>query len=427
MWSVSLPGGVDDESSPTASIRRFATEAQSLLNGAEGETPLTTPEILGSVRTESVWQSYLSYFIDPGCPHGFDSDFFETFIDVCVSAGAVNRDSLPDSPQPTVLCEVSTEKRRPDVLLYEPNDWFLLLELKVDSPEGDAQTEDYATADTIGPIDVAEYPEENRHYGFIAPEVPRTIADTFRGIRWEDIATAFIEVRSELSSSDYPQRSIVQLDDFIATLRTTMPEVDNNTEQLAQLYFNYSDEIKAAEQAVETLVTDVLQYEWTEVLTTGKSQPNFWDDSWFIRSQGKSYGQFARDTWETEGGLNVHFEHHPDKSSLKDGELEFRLDIEAPRSAREDGTDPRQPFRDRFVQLIDGDEHTLPGDAVVDDGGGELDGYHKLVTTVYTFEPGSPEAYYEALAQASDDHHSLVPIVDALFEEHSTATSEQVE
>lgn len=387
------------------------------MGDSESESPLTTPEIFGSVRRENVWHSYLAYFIDADEPHGFDTQFLNAFLEVCDNVGVLDNGRIKSDPQPTVKSEINTDEGRiPDVLLYCPGEWFLLLELKVDSPEGDAQTSDYATADEIGPIDVTNYPENSRFYGYIAPHIPNTINETFVGVRWEDIATQFSQARNELSISDYPLRSIVQLDDFIETLETTMPKIDNETQERAELYFEYADEIEAAEQAVTALVNDVLQYEWTDTLLQPETSPDFWDDSWYIQAQGNTFGQFARQSWGLSDGLDIHFEHHPDESHFKQGEFEFRLDIEAPSSLRQQNPDPRAAFRQQFVQLVSDKDVALPEFTTVDDGEGGLDTYHELITAYYSYEPGNAEAYYETLAQATEDHAELIPLVDTLFE-----------
>jgi hypothetical protein len=407
----------DTDLSPSDTFRRFATEIRPLMGENEGESPLTTPEVFDSVRREYVWHSYLAYFINADEPHGFDTQFLNAFLEACDDAGVLNRAQIDGDSQPTVKSEVGTnEGRIPDILLYCPDEWFLLLELKVDSPEGDAQTSDYAVADEVGPIDVADYPENSRFYGYVAPHIPGTINETFVGVRWEDIATRFAQARNELSISDYPLRSIVQLDDFIETLETTMPQIDDETQERAELYFEYVDEIEAAEQAVTTFVKDVLQYEWTDTLTQPETSPGFWDDSWYIQAQGKTFGQFARQSWELPNGLDIHFEHHPNESHFKQGELHFRLDIEAPNSLRQQSPDPRGEFRQRFIQLVSNDNVALPESTTVDDGEGELDTYHELISAYYSYEPGDAEAYYETLAQATEDHADLVPIVDRLFE-----------
>ncbi|MFD1513434.1 PD-(D/E)XK nuclease family protein [Halomarina rubra] len=345
-------------------LRSFAGEMQPLLEEGS-DPPLTTPEVLAQVRTEWVWQSYITYLIDPGQPHGFGGTFTDAFLEACQAAGAFDTDLLhPDRSRVEVESEVGVQGRRADILVYHPERWFLLLELKVDSPEGEDQTADYATAQSIGPLGVSEYPEESRFYGFASPTIPRDIHPAFQGVRWESVGSQFAEARNHLSLTTYPTRSIVQLDDFIATVRTAMTEQDTDTREKARLYFEYREEIDAAEKAVTDLVKDELRHDWTTVFTEKESAPSFWDDSWHFPAIGYNHGQFARTSWQTPNGINVHFKHHPDEENFRAGEIDFRLDIGAPKEVR-DGEDGRQPLREEFLRLLDERQVKIPESATV--------------------------------------------------------------
>jgi hypothetical protein len=329
-----------------------------------------------------------------------------------------------DLSQIEIEREVDTDEGRvPDLLLYQPDSWFLLLELKVDSPEGPAQTEDYAAANEIGPVVVDDYPEHSQFYGYIAPTIPGTIDETFTGIRWDSLAEKFSEVRADLSISNHPLRSIVQLDDFIATLQTTMPDVDAETRKRAELFFEYKDEIQAAEKAVDTVVSDVLQYDWTEVFTDPESPLEFWDDSWYIQHQGSHYCQFAREAWETSDGLDIHFEHFPEGDRFREGDFLFRLDLEAPPAVRNQETDEREPFRRRFIELAQSRQIDIPEFTTVDDGQDDMSAAHDLVRATYSYEPGDTEAYYDTLCRATQDHIDLIGVVDALIDAYPDVES----
>jgi hypothetical protein len=408
---------IGEEGPVVSGLQKFVDEIRPLISGEPKDEPSTTPEIFGDVRTENVWHSYLAYFIDPAAAHGFEDRFLKAFLKSCKSAGILTQELGPEElNRVRVDSEVGTDEGRiPDILLYN-SEWFLLLELKVDSPEGESQTADYATAETVGPVDVHEYNEEARHYGFIAPSIPDSIDDAFIGIRWEKILHRFTDVRNDLSVSNYPLRSIVQLDDFISTMKTTKPEVDETTRERAKLYFEHQAEIEAAENAAEKFVKDVLQYKWTEVFQDPDNAPLFWDESWFILHQGKTFGQFARESWSNENGLDIHFEHHPTLSKFMEGELQFRLDLEVDSELRDGPDDPRPEYRAKFIELVEKSDIDV-SEETIDDGGGDLGTFHPLVEATYAYEPGEEVGYYDALLRASEEYSELIPLVDALFED----------
>lgn len=395
----------------------FAAEISTFLSEEEEQDwPPSTPELIGQTRSEGLWQSYLTYLIDPTESHRFDALFLDAFLQACEQEGAFDTDVVhPDRSRVKIMTEIDADTGIPDVLVYHPDRWFLLLEIKVDASEGVRQTERYANASSLGPISVNSYPSQSRYYAYLAPTVPRDIHDEFVGVHWSTIATEVAEAYRSITPSTHSVRNLSHADDFITLLETTMTDVTEETRQRAQLYFKYREEIEAADEAVEEFVKNVLQHEWSTVLTDDERAPSFWDESWSIRASGKTYAQVARQSWELPDGVNFHFEHHPDSSHFRAGELEFRLDLEVGSDRRtNDEDDPRTPVREAFVTLVDERDPELPADAVVDDGSRELESFHRLVETYYEFEPGDEEDYYEILVEALEDHASLISIVDEI-------------
>ena len=106
--------------------------------------PETTLEILGQSRVERQWEKLLVYFIDSTNPHGFNTDVLRAFLralythsDTSISGPLRNLESVEVSSQ------VSTGNGIFDILLRQPDEWFVCIELKIDSSE---------TKRTNGPI-----------------------------------------------------------------------------------------------------------------------------------------------------------------------------------------------------------------------------------------------------------------------------------
>lgn len=413
-------GSAHDGSSPIDledRLDEFAAEMSPLLTDrSERDQPPSTPELINQTRSEGLWQSYLAYLIDPEESHRFDALFLDAFLQACEREGAFDTDEFhPDRSRIQIRTEIDADTGIPDLLVYHPDRWFLLLELKVDASEGERQTERYASATSLGPITVSSYPTHSRYYAYLSPTIPRDIHDEFVGVRWSTVATEIVEAYQPITPSTHRVRNLSHADDFITLLETTMTDVRDEIRQRAQLYFEYREEIETADQAVEEFVENVLQHEWTSILDDDQRGPSFWDDSWFIRASGKTYAQVARQSWEFTDSVNLHFEHHPDSSHFRSGELEFRLDLEVDSDHRtNDDNDPRTPVREAFIALVDEKDPELPADAVVDDGARNLESFHRLVETYYEFEPGDEEGYYEVLVEAFEDHASLIPIVDEI-------------
>lgn len=110
----------------------------------------------------------MTYFLEPSQPHGFDADLLKAFLD---KAGQVTGDEIEyyhrDIEHVSVETEVrSPQNNQPDILIRAPDEWFVCIESKVDSSEGDRQTERYVKDTHIGNELKDEHPEDGRYYLF---------------------------------------------------------------------------------------------------------------------------------------------------------------------------------------------------------------------------------------------------------------------
>jgi hypothetical protein len=126
-------------------------ELQASLEALPGvtEPPKSMLQILASQRAEQKWNTLLTYFLDPSQPHGFGADLLKVFLD---KTNQVTDDEIDYSHRDIEQVKVDTEvespqNNRPDILIRASDEWFVCIEAKVGSSEGDRQTQRYV-ADT---------------------------------------------------------------------------------------------------------------------------------------------------------------------------------------------------------------------------------------------------------------------------------------
>ena len=226
--------------------------------------PPTTLQVLNQSRQEGEWQRFLAYFLTPGAPHRLEHSVVERFL-----RGFSNRDDTDfvfsqfDLEDVQVATEVPIPDGRLDVLVWCEDEWFILFELKIDSSEGDGQTERYACAESFQNVDLdpTAVTKSCQHYIYVTPEGSQPESDDFTAVQWSWIASQLRTVQ-ESDYGSHPARTTAQLDDFIDTIETelTMTEHERNEAAKAELYVNYYDEMSE--------ITDAFESEWQTFLNS---------------------------------------------------------------------------------------------------------------------------------------------------------------
>ena len=247
--------------------------------------PKSYPEILKHKvgvqnQREKTYQRILEYFLNPLAPHGFESMILKIFLELIEE----ETDFEFDSESKLSNCEIVTEytyripedhdeeeSGRLDLLILEERaepDWAIVLELKVDAPEGESQTITQAkladqSYDSKGNFNARLNKIENCHFVFVTKEKTKPKDERFKNITWEDIEKHFREelsnkfnsgkddlcfekqdVRSQNkifkgyteSNLDIPMQSLLQFLDFLMSLREVSNIMKTNEEKFAKCY-----------------------------------------------------------------------------------------------------------------------------------------------------------------------------------------------
>lgn len=419
------------------------------------EPPPTTLQVLGRSRREGDWQRLLAYFLTPEAPHGLNHSVTEQFLQGLSSRDDVEFEfSRFDLEDVEIATEVPTSRGRLDVVMWCEDEWFVLLELKIDSAEGDAQTQRYVCADSFENIglDPTAVPENRRHYLYVTPDRSHPKAAEFVPVAWSWIASQLRAVQ-ESDYGSYPARTTSQLDDFIDTIETelTMTEHEQNEAEKAGLYVDYYNEIFEVESAFESEWTELVD-NWGRQLAGALSDARLVEDPegvppvpdedvmlelpdgpdrrryWLCRqSNGKWAWLFPTDWWthldrdepvyrNEKPNARVGFLHRPEfdrETVLKDHELTFYL-----RNAPSGNEKFYSEFSSRF-NADDGVANALPerterpgrkSNVLEATYGFDVDEHGDLFT-----------GYIAALAAAVDAHiisnHRLIERVDEIYAE----------
>jgi hypothetical protein len=393
------------------------------------EPPKATLRILGSARSEQTWNTLLAYFLDPDQPHGFGTDLLTSFLD------RIQQEADPSFEyyhRHLENIEVETEvtspdNNRPDIVLRVPGDWFLCIESKVDSTEGDQQTTRYVDDTHIGNEGKDTYPDDGHHYVFLSKKyAPNSIADAFGDLYWRHVIDSF-ETVLERSHGRYPERSVSQLREFLSTItQVTTMESDDFTEtqkEKIQLLGEYRDDIDTLLDAAESLRERAIE-DWPE-LFKAHVDGELWTEEWHTRSDHGKWGCLFKHGWyldddnleptidhtDTHGstGFRVHFVHLIRKrESFSRGELTFIL-----------RSPTRVDLRDEFYRLYNTDRWQDRLETPLNDAGITNKGHKKDYTekTYDVDQSDLPESYFETLATAFAEHQPLAEVIDEIVAE----------
>lgn len=416
------------------------------------EPPPTTLQILGRSHREQDWQRLLVHFLTPDEAHGLDHALLEHFL-----RAISDRDDLDyafsrfDLNDVQIEQEIVTARGRPDVVLWSSEDWFICCELKVDSSEGEDQSQRYvdvASFRSIG-LEKSDVPTDGHYYVYLAPaDASPPDADGFVHVSWEWVASELQTFLAE-SHGEYPARTTAQLDDFTDTIRSklTMTEYQESQRAKVELYIDHYDEISEVRNAFEESWEDFTRNWGMRVVqtldeaeaVTDSNVPDEYaslelrtDDGekrrWTFR-QGKSdwSWMFPRGWWTKldenrpiydtpKPNARVGFLHRLDwhrEDALEDRNLIFYL-RNAP-SGHED-------FYDGFATRFNTDDEVLGMlPSATNRPGVKSNVLEATYDINVELHDDFFEAYVEALARAIDDHvvsnPELVDRIDRIYEE----------
>lgn len=393
------------------------------------EPPKSMLQILGSARAEQKWNMLLAYFLDPSQPHGFGADLLKTFLN---KVGQVTDNEIEyyhrDIENLTVETEItSPQNNRLDILIRAPEEWFVCVESKVDSSEGDRQTQRYVEDTHIGNEEKDKYPEDGRYYLFLSKEyAPDSSTDRFEDICWRDVTEAF-QAKLNQSHGQYPERSVSQLEDFLSTIITVTKMEQDDFEQIqkekVQLLSEYRGDIDELFEAAEDLRQRAVE-EWPELFRS-HVDGDVWTDEWTTRLNPREYGCIFKRGWYldnqnleptidaelTQGstGLRLHFNHLIRREeSFAQGKLTYRLRCPT-----------RVELRDEFYRLYNTDRWQEELEPLLDERGITNKGNKQtyMVKTYDVNQSGLPESYFETLAVAFEEHIPIAEVVDEILDE----------
>jgi len=257
--------------------------------------------------------------------------------------------------------------------LNDHPDWAVFLELKVDADENENQTPTYAETDrwqftwfdttklTVDELDEASYVYVKK----AAAEPPED--DEFDTVDWATIAETF-DHRLQGSLFQYPNRSVIQLTDFIHSLQETENmdtplEEDELTERL-KLYFEYDNVIQQVEQAhrqFENDFDDVSNYLTARWADTIRDRFDVAGSGWKIRStdspkwQGLMPEYWAQDPFGWDSTIGLYFLIPPTTEHLRNRELSFRLRLPPQRKVHKQTFDGDRSFNAVFTEKCTGE------------------------------------------------------------------------
>jgi hypothetical protein len=375
------------------------------------EPPKTIFQVINRSSRETYWNRLLSYLLDPTEPHGFGTELLERFLFVLEeNPGLGFVFDRRHFEKIEVESEVTTpEGNVPDILIRSGREWFICIEMKVGATEGENQTERYANDEYVGDIRKNEFPEEGRHYVYLAEkDAADASANEFVDVAWREVVRAIERFRTQ-SRGRHPSKSNAQLDDFLDTIRSEMNMTENEFEesQMAKmrLYLEYAESIDEAQDAFES-VYEREKAAWKERFLDDFKPPN-WTDEW--NCDPSKYGQIYKNNWRLDENLvptneeldiSLQFVHFiRNAASFRDGTLKFELKWPG-------GGDFWETFHDRFHS----DETVERLRPVLNeyDINRITDSSKSYTRKEYNFDQNQlPDSYYKTLVVAFEEHQEI--------------------
>lgn len=324
---------------------------------------------------ERKYQYTLKYFLNPQNPHGFGHAVLETFL-TCIGVREYNLAGQHIEIDDEVQTADDNSDRRIDLIicggsaLADHPDWAVFVELKVGADEGRQQTTAYATAETwnfdwFGSNEISTDRLNDRTYVYVkrrAAEKPADHTGTFDPISWAEIVTQFeTDLQGELF--EYPTRSVIQVTDFMNSLRETEGmDTSFDTDELNErlnLYFEYRELIQQVEKAnsqFEHDFEDLSAYlvdSWVPELS---NTYDFEASGWETVPHGNAKYQKIRPEYWGQDPLNqsstieLFYRHAPTTDHLRNQRLVFRLRLPPARDVHTESPRGGQSFNELFAE-----------------------------------------------------------------------------
>lgn len=365
--------------------------------------PATTLDILGEAKRERYWEDLLIYFLDSGNPHGFGIDALAAFLN---ALSAHEGTSLPpirhDLGQVKVQSQVPTGDGSFDILLWCEDEWYVVIELKVDAAETGAQTRRYAQATKLGDLEVSQHSGASE-YVYLAPgSAHSSKSETFIDVSWEHVVP-YLEDVLRTSHGQYTSKSRAQFADYLDTIQQTlnMDEFTTISEE-TKLYTEHSDAIDRLVQAYKDDKAKI----FNRLETAFFAELDGDKEDWTVNNRPKTYINFAKKDWDNvAGGVTIEHELHV-HLNREHPDIRLRLDIER---------GEKQKIRKQLHNRLDEDKL----DSLKDDDWDIVDSSYAYLAKSAQLDLEQPDA---SIRNAIDELHefrkTVEPYIDKIVIEH---------
>lgn len=324
---------------------------------------------LGDMRRGEVYLTrFLRYLMDSSEPHGLDNEFLKAFLDGFAARFEFDEPTY-DLSNVRVRNEVWIRHRngetktdsgwtahhqeeseatdstgRVDLVVDNPGNWFLLIELKFSAEEnnlaglGLSQTEFYKAATHISEMPKTDY-EGNGYYGFLHVDgTDPARSNEFANWTWENMTRDVLEPFITTIGPTLPHRTLVHLTELRDDIKnfTGMTADDSQTDEKAELYLEHYPILNDLHQSFETrwqtftdqwnadlakTVDDVIDghYDVEEGIIAVDLDDSQTESTWYLRAKHKDWQQIYKNGWykpeDHEQWSNDELENLHDKSA----------------------------------------------------------------------------------------------------------------
>lgn len=420
------------------------------------EPPSTILQIIRNNQQEEEWQQLLFHYLSQDEPHGLDHAFLEHIL-----SALSGRDDLDFTFSGLDLADVQVKQevtipngRRPDAVVWASEEWFICWELKINAPEDEDQTQDYADADSFQSINVTkkDVPENGQHYVYLAPkDASPPEAEEFVHVSWRWIAEQIQTFLNE-GHGGYPSRTTAQLEQFIGTIQNevTMTDYQENQQEKAELYFEYYDAITEAQEAYEDrwdwfannwgslLAKTMDSAELIEIpalrdtdIAVELTQPATEDETWIFTHSDSDWASFYKEGWfrhkdnlsniytpdQNRDDIWVLFCHRLEKNrekAIKDNLLQIRLI-----NGIGNSDEFNDKFRQKFITKVENSNNEMSSSVNVPGT------RSSPLTATYNIPVREYDDFFEAYVAALDDafydlvieNGQIITLIDEAYEE----------